>query len=172
MKSYIKKEISEITGLAPRLVQFYTDEGLITPEVDKGAGRGKVRRYSKKNLFQFALIKELRDYGINIAALKQIFGFKWFDWKSLNADQLESMIKYIKPKLIIFKDKDNKLTVNIRVDYDQIQEPTLKIPDEMLETSHGRVIGKSPIELATPNYLSFIWVDILALYEKKMGKLE
>jgi DNA-binding transcriptional MerR regulator len=73
MKSYTKKQISEITGLPPRMVQFYTDEGLVTPEVDKGKGRGRVRRYGQRNLFSFALIKELNDYGIRIDKIRHIF---------------------------------------------------------------------------------------------------
>jgi hypothetical protein len=163
MKSYIKKEISEITGLAPRLVQFYTDEGLITPEVDKGAGRGKVRRYSIKNLFEFALIKELKDYGINIATLKSILGFIR---KYLTAVRFELMIEYPKLTLIILKDKDNKIAVNFGVNYDDSQDLAFKIPNEVLEISDGEVIGKSPFKLIMRDYISFICVDILTLYER------
>ena len=167
MKAYIKKDISKITGLAPRLIQFYTDEGLIIPEVGKGVGRGKVRRYSIKNLLEFAIIKELNDYGVNISALKQILGFVS---KYLNSKQLKMIMMYPKLKLIIIKDKDNKLTVKLGVNYDFRESSPFKFPDEVLEISDdGKVVGKSPSELVMREYISFIFVDLLALYNKTIG---
>ena len=73
MKGYTKKQISELTGLSPRMVTFYTEEGLVIPEEDEGIGRGHVRRYGQRNLFSFALIKELNDYGIRIDKIRHIF---------------------------------------------------------------------------------------------------
>ena len=76
MKSYTRKQIAELTGLSPRLVTFYTDEGLVTPAIDEGKGRGRVRRYSQINLFSFAMIKELSDFGIKIEKIRSVFD----DW--------------------------------------------------------------------------------------------
>jgi DNA-binding transcriptional MerR regulator len=169
MKSYIKKELSEITGLNPRLIQFYTDEGLITPEVDKGAGRGKVRRYSVKNLLEFAIIKELNDYGLNISALKQIFVFVS---NHLASDHLKTIVEYPKLKLIITKDEVDKLKVYVGVNYNVSENHSFKFPDEILEIDDdGQVIGKSPTQLVMREYVSFMFVDILAVYNKTIGKI-
>lgn len=69
MRGFTKKQVEEITGLAPRLVQFYTEEGVVTPEIDRGEGRGRVRRYSKNNLYEFVIIKHLTKYGLTLEAL-------------------------------------------------------------------------------------------------------
>jgi DNA-binding transcriptional MerR regulator len=72
---YSTKEIAEITAMAPRRVTFYTDQGVVTPEVDVGAGRGKVRRYSFHNLLQFQIIKCLADLGMTISKVKLIINY-------------------------------------------------------------------------------------------------
>jgi DNA-binding transcriptional MerR regulator len=76
MKTYSKKNVSECIGLTPRLVQFYTEEGLVTPEGErKSQGRGHKREYSKKNLFEFALIKLFSEVGLTLNAMRSIFAF-------------------------------------------------------------------------------------------------
>lgn len=72
MDGVTKKEITELTKLTPRQVQFYTEERVIRPEVDKGEGRGKVRRYSKNNVIEFLLVRELAKYNIALYTLKRI----------------------------------------------------------------------------------------------------
>jgi len=61
---FTKKQIAEISGLSPRLIQFYTEESLIKPEKNSGEGRGNVRLFSEKSLFDFLIIAELGNYGI------------------------------------------------------------------------------------------------------------
>jgi DNA-binding transcriptional MerR regulator len=72
---YTNKEISQKTGLSPRLIQFYTEEGVVIPEMNAGTGRGRVRRYSEKNLFQFALVEELSWYAVKISTIKSVIEF-------------------------------------------------------------------------------------------------
>jgi DNA-binding transcriptional MerR regulator len=73
MDGYTKKQVAEITGLSPRLVQFYTEQGLIEPSVSKGSGRGTFRRYSEVNLIEFGIIHQLASYGITLHIIKEIF---------------------------------------------------------------------------------------------------
>lgn len=78
MDEYPKKEVTEYTGLSPRLIQFYTEQGVVTPGVSLGKGRGTLRKYSKVNLVEFCIIKKLTDYGITIHIIKEILQ-KTFD---------------------------------------------------------------------------------------------
>jgi DNA-binding transcriptional MerR regulator len=73
MDGFTKKEVSKITGLPLRSVQYYTERGLVTPEVDPGEGRGKTRLYSRKNLVEFGIIGALTPYGMAFAELKEMF---------------------------------------------------------------------------------------------------
>ena len=72
MDGYIKKQVSELTGLSPRLVQFYVDQNVVIPELYRGMKRGDHHKYSKRNLFEFALIKELNEWGMNVSIIKSI----------------------------------------------------------------------------------------------------
>jgi len=75
MKDYTKKDVVERTEIDPRLIQFYVDSKVITPESHQGTRRGDPHRYSKKNLFEFALIKELRGYGMNLSSIRTVRGY-------------------------------------------------------------------------------------------------
>jgi DNA-binding transcriptional MerR regulator len=66
-----KNQISERSGLTLRQVQFYTEEGLVAPE-GMGEGRGKFRKYSFGNLFDFLVIKELVNHGVTIKKIESI----------------------------------------------------------------------------------------------------
>jgi hypothetical protein len=59
--------------------------------------------------------------------------------------------------------------VNFGVNYDDSQDQAFKIPKEVLEVSDGEVKGKSPFELVIRDYISFICMDILGLYNKTIG---
>jgi DNA-binding transcriptional MerR regulator len=72
MQGYSKKIVAESTGIIPRYIQFWTEEDLVIPEVDPGKGRGRVRRYSSKNLREFLLIQELSNYGLTLSSIKTI----------------------------------------------------------------------------------------------------
>ena len=67
-----KKRIAEITKLTQRQVQFYTEQGVVTPEIDAGEGRGKTRLYSDRNLAQFLIIKGLTELGMTISKIRPI----------------------------------------------------------------------------------------------------
>jgi DNA-binding transcriptional MerR regulator len=67
---YNQKKITEKTGLTPRQIQFYSEQGVVTPEVDLGEGRGKARVYSEHNMIQFLIIKNLADLGMPISKIK------------------------------------------------------------------------------------------------------
>ncbi len=70
-RGFSKKEVMQMSGLTRRQVQFYTESGIVIPEVDKGVGRGKVRRYSVKNISEFRMIKKLLTLGVNLTKMRE-----------------------------------------------------------------------------------------------------
>lgn len=79
-ENYPKKKVSELTEMTPRTIQYYTDEGLLVP-VENPSGRGVTRKYSKYNLFQLLVIRELAKHGHDLGTIKDILDVPFLDWK-------------------------------------------------------------------------------------------
>lgn len=71
MTEHTKSEIEELTGLASRLINFYTTEGVVKP-LSGGGGRGQAWKYSEKNRVQFHIIKSLAGFGITVQKIKLV----------------------------------------------------------------------------------------------------
>lgn len=74
---YIRKEVEELIGMSARKIQFYTDLGLVIPDVDNPSGRGTTRRYSRRNMFQLLLVQELVRNGVSLENIKTLFISYW-----------------------------------------------------------------------------------------------
>jgi len=69
---FTKSQVAKALGITPRTVHFYTDEGLVKPEIADPHGRGTKRKYSAKNLVELLVIKELVAHGLSLADVKHI----------------------------------------------------------------------------------------------------
>ncbi|MDR2417946.1 MAG: MerR family transcriptional regulator [Treponema sp.] len=65
--SYSIKEVSEKTGLAPHVLRYYENEGLL-PSVARS--RSGIRRYSENDLEWLSLICCLKNTGMSIKQIK------------------------------------------------------------------------------------------------------
>ena len=104
---FTKKEISEISGLTPRLVQFYTEQGLILPEKNTGEGRGNVRRFSRESLFDFLIIAELSKFGVTKARISNCLKFLKTDPKTIDYFKNEFFKKNINLFIRIYTQKSS-----------------------------------------------------------------
>lgn len=99
MKSLTNKQISSKTGLKPGTIAWYSNAGIILPDISNGNGRGSVRVYSERNLHQFKLIKKFKKAGFSIKDITHALSV-WRDLKLLER-HIDSIIWY---KKIIFKE--------------------------------------------------------------------
>jgi len=60
-EEYTKHDVSRIIGESVRKIVYWTDIGLIVPDIEPSQGRGKKRVYSKRNLIEFSMIQVLKD---------------------------------------------------------------------------------------------------------------
>jgi len=104
-----KKRIAEITGLTERQVQFYTEQGVVTPEKGAGEGRGKTRFYSDHNLGQFMIIKALTDLGMTISKIRPIIGDKKLDTMLQRSAAHQDW-----PIIKILRQDDGQVTISIK----------------------------------------------------------
>lgn len=70
---YIKKEAAEILDLKPSQIQYYTDIGIIEPEISAPKGRGTRRIYSDKNLLEILIAKRLIENGVPTKVAEIVF---------------------------------------------------------------------------------------------------
>lgn len=71
-RGYTRKEAASIVDQPARRIQFYTDSGLLTPEIANPTGRGTTRRYSRKNLLQLLVLKEMGKFGVPLPVCKVV----------------------------------------------------------------------------------------------------
>ncbi len=69
-KSYTRKQVAEIIKMPERSILYYTERSVITADVDPGVGRGKIRRYSRNNLIEIAVLKEFANLEISLGLIR------------------------------------------------------------------------------------------------------
>lgn len=102
--SYLKKDVASMTYLPPRLVQYYVDEGVISPEIYRGRRRGDHHHFSQRNVFEYAVIKELVGFGIGLATIKAVMP-SVHDLDAENEADLDypKRLRALRPYLRIYK---------------------------------------------------------------------
>lgn len=74
-KNYSSREVAAITGLTARQLQWWDARRLIKPSVPThrtDAGGFTERRYSPVDLFELAVLADLRRRGLSVAKLRQL----------------------------------------------------------------------------------------------------
>ncbi len=56
MTEYSKKDIAKLLKLPHRTITYWTDYGLVVPDIVPSIGRGVPRVYSERNLLEFVMI--------------------------------------------------------------------------------------------------------------------
>jgi DNA-binding transcriptional MerR regulator len=74
-RTYIRKEVEQITGIPARRVQFYTESGLLMLD-EQEPGKGIGRKYEETHILQLLIIKVLAKSGISLSRIKEIMSFK------------------------------------------------------------------------------------------------
>ena len=88
-KNYSSREVASITGLSARQLQWWDERKILKPSVATHrteAGGYTERRYSPVDLFELAVLADLRRGGMTVAKIRQLletlrkrFGIRLFD---------------------------------------------------------------------------------------------
>ena len=72
-EGFTLKQVSEVSGVQPRTLQFWTSNGVIRPEPStRLKGPGKHRRYPKVEVQIAALLGEVKALGVQVGTLEDI----------------------------------------------------------------------------------------------------
>ncbi len=69
-RSYKIGELGRMFGITSRTIRFYEELGLLEAEDRDGS---KHRRYSERNAVRLRRIQQLKDYGLTLAEIREIF---------------------------------------------------------------------------------------------------
>jgi DNA-binding transcriptional MerR regulator len=155
-KEYTRKEVAAKAGISDRTVWFYTEKGLVVPEIDHSHGRGTTRKYSARNILEILVIRELGKHGLNLETIKQIMtagrigpaGFDPWDPES----PVESDLKYY---LLMFDPNTDHGRLIV----------TLGEPDGSLKINMKGSDGL-PLSLPQRDYSCLVVVDLTNLRKK------
>lgn len=144
-KEYTRKEVAAKIGISDRTVWFYTEKGLVIPEINNPSGRGTTRKYSAKNILEILVIRELVKYGFNLGTVKHIMTFpRMRGSDGFDPWDPESPVKSDRRYCLVALDPD---------------------------TDHGKLIltSNNPGDLPAlplPGYVCAITIDLTSLREK------
>lgn len=72
-QQYEARHIEKILGISKNKLFFWVKTyELIKPDIGQGIGTGNRNRFSRKNILEFAIIKELVSWGIDLHTIKKI----------------------------------------------------------------------------------------------------
>lgn len=109
MGEYSTSEMAKDCGLTVRQVQFYSNEGVVIPDVEASGSQGIHRRFSERNRFQFRVLKELVDCQIKLVPIRNVMitlDHYTRDWRQWAGHEMAAVV--------IYKGK-NSLAVKMRI---------------------------------------------------------
>lgn len=96
-ESYTLAEIQGKLGVEQHRLIHLCEKGVITPDYEDASGRGTVRRFSERNLFEFAVALELRRFLLPIAYIAPIIrvleAFEVYAAKKINVFSLPESLQ-------------------------------------------------------------------------------
>jgi hypothetical protein len=202
MASYTKKEVAAITGIPYRNIQFYTEQGVVVPEVEAAGGRGKFRRYSNRDIVYFLIAGELGFYGMTVSDIKTatvVMSAFWNMQKRIGDkeavipdDDVLKMVRDLDFSLLISRNKDRSRVTQLRIGRDDENEAVVKFSvftdsdgkrwvhyfnkqdgsNIVLNQAGKTVKDLDPDKMVQEQGLSFIFIGLSDLVKEAMAKIE
>lgn len=72
---FTKAEAATATGLSKDTILLYTQRGIIVPEIANPSGSGTRRKYSRRNLVELMVAKELSDNKMPLVKILKLFEY-------------------------------------------------------------------------------------------------
>lgn len=69
---FTTKELLEITGVDPNVLRTWLNARRIVPDIRADVGRGRSRLFSRRNLFEVSIARELHLFGLSGARISEV----------------------------------------------------------------------------------------------------
>jgi len=70
--AFSRKQVGKLLGISDRTIWFYTEEGIVTPEIANPKGKGTTRLYSPKNVMEIAVARKLAEHGLKLELVRDV----------------------------------------------------------------------------------------------------
>lgn len=127
-------KFSKLTGVTIRTLQYYDEQGILTPHHKSDAG---YRFYSKNEMLSLQKINILKHIGFNLNQIKTILKSNTFDWRSslnLQAILLQRGIDKMQDSIML-------INRSLTKDLDNKDEPDWEVMAKILEVLQMRQDG-------------------------------
>lgn len=165
MQTYFRtKEVAQILEVTERTLRFYLEEDLVHPELGD-IGRGRVRRYTRRDILLFFFSRELATHGLKIEKIKDILDLLKVHTFYLNPDAYNKQdLEDPKRDWIDFLDmrelEDDRIRVYVVIsDFHKDPLPLFSIVDNKEESVILRVSDMMKSS-------SVLTIDVTGLFEK------
>jgi DNA-binding transcriptional MerR regulator len=88
-RRFTSREVSELTGITPRQLQWWDERGIVTPRRD-----GHRRLYSFDDLAEISIICELRRRGFSLQGVRKVMRFLQAEFKKRLAETVSGASEY------------------------------------------------------------------------------
>ncbi len=183
-KGFTQKDIATYLNMNLETVAFYAKIGLIIPDIDNPKGRGRVRRYSEKNLIEFMVVKEFSRLGLPLNIIRLVheqitffyiekylssnsFGAK--EWRKKLVSLREGCIPYPEDFKIEIYDsyvlENNQVSLSVLFQPFRFESPgvIIRIFPKSSESNSENIINENEIR----GYSSGITINLSTLYQFK-----
>ena len=73
--TYSGRKAADIVGITYRQLDYWARTNLVRPSAVDAAGSGSRRQYTYRDLLELKIVKKLRDAGINLQSVRDVFAY-------------------------------------------------------------------------------------------------
>jgi len=72
MERFLKRDIARVLKKPAGTIEYYTNAGLVVPDLEPSQGRGKPRIYAERNLIEFQMIESMSRMSVSLDRIRHI----------------------------------------------------------------------------------------------------
>jgi DNA-binding transcriptional MerR regulator len=71
-RAFTSEKVCSLTGATPRQLQYWDEEGFLSPSLRRGGGKGRRRLYTFRDLVSLRVVAQLRQAGISLQLIRRV----------------------------------------------------------------------------------------------------
>jgi DNA-binding transcriptional MerR regulator len=72
LRAFTSEKVRALTGVSPRQLQYWDEEGFLSPSLRRSEGKGRRRLYTFRDLVSLRVVVELRRAGVSLQLIRRV----------------------------------------------------------------------------------------------------